>query len=112
MIRRIGPPLDAPKFIIEEVTDPIELERNRCQHEQAVRNMDWLCGHWDELLPAAWGKYVAVAAQQAFVADTFDDAYEKALACHPDEKGILVQFVSPVKGARVYASRRDVGPMS
>ena len=47
-----------------------EEHSHRRQHEQAVRNMDWLGGHWGELLPQALDKFIAIAGQQAFIAAT------------------------------------------
>jgi hypothetical protein len=111
MIRRVGPPLNENGFIIEEVTDPDELERGRRQHEQALRNMDWLEAHWDDLLPGVLGKFVAVAGQQAFVADTSVEARAKAVAAHPEDKGVLVQYVRPEKGLLIYANRWKVAPV-
>jgi hypothetical protein len=109
MIRVVGPPLKEKPSLIEDVVDPVELERGQRQHEQALRNLDWLSSHWHVLLPGALGKFVAVAGQQAFVADTSDDAYALAVAAHPEDKGMLIQYVSPEKGDRIYANRRALG---
>ena len=59
-----------PKFVIEQVTDPAEIARHRTQHERAGRNSDWLQAHWAYLLPQVRGRFVAVAGQEAFIADT------------------------------------------
>jgi hypothetical protein len=111
MIRRIGPPPDENPFVIEEVTDPVEIAASRRGHEQAVRNMNWLAAHWADLLPGALGKVVAVAGQQAFVADTSDEACALARTAHPEDGGLLVQYVSPLRGPRIYGNLRTVAPM-
>ena len=97
---------------IEEMTDPVEVERVLRQHEQAERNSDWLHSHWDELLPAALGKFVAVAGQEAFVADDSSAAYARAVAAHPDDKGVIVHYVRPEKGPRIYAHSRPLARVS
>ena len=93
---------------IEEITDPEEIAR-RCETRLAFRaNSNWLHSHWDMVLPQAIGKYVAVAGQEAFISDTWQEAERMALAAHPGEKGIYVRFVNPNKGMRFYGHRRIV----
>jgi hypothetical protein len=53
----------------EPPTGP-EAEAVRARQERARRNSQWLQTHWQELLPRALGKFVAVAGEEAFVADT------------------------------------------
>src|SRR5216683_2282899 len=111
MIRVVGPPMPEKRLIIEEVTDPVENAEALRRHEQAVQNMRWLAAHWGDLLPGALGKHVAVAGQQAFVADTSQEACALARAAHPDDGGMLVQYISPLKGSRIYGNWRTVVPM-
>jgi hypothetical protein len=92
-----------PKFVIEEVTDPEEIARARAQREQAGRNSAWLQKHWPELLPAARGKFIAVAGQEAFIADSAEEAWAMAKAAHPDDDGAIDQHVRPERGPRIYA---------
>jgi hypothetical protein len=93
------------RFTIEEVTDPAEVARFRAQGEQAQRNSDWLQAHWPDLLPQALGRFVAVAGQEAFLADTPTAARALAVAAHPEDRGVLVQYVRPEKGPRIYGNR-------
>jgi hypothetical protein len=95
-----------PQCGIEEVTDPDEIARIREQHECASRNSDWLQAHWPDLLPQARGRHVAVAGQEAFIADTAEEAWAMAKAAHPDDTGALLQYVIPHPGPRIYADRR------
>jgi hypothetical protein len=103
-----------PQITIEEVNDPVEVERYREQREQFQRNSDWVQAHWPELLPQARGKFLAVAGQEPFLADTAAEAWALAVAKHPQEKGILLQYVLPSHGPRFYGSRlcssAGVGP--
>jgi hypothetical protein len=94
-----------PQFVIEEVTDPVEVERFRAFMAKARRNSDWLQGHWPDLLPQALGRFVAVAGQEAFIADTAEEAEARATAAHPEDEGVVVQYVLPHKGPRIYAHR-------
>ena len=97
-----GGPVE-PKFVIEEVTDPAEIDRHKAQRERARRNRDWLQTHWSELLPDARGKFVAVAGQEAFIADTPEEAWAMAKKAHPDDDGAIDQHVRPEPGPRIYA---------
>jgi len=93
-------------FVIEEVTDPDEIARFQAQDERARLNGEWVQEHWSELLPSACGRFVAIAGQEAFIADTPRGAREQAKAAHPDDDGVFVQYVRPERGPRIYAHPR------
>jgi hypothetical protein len=97
--------MNEPKLVFEENNDPIHYEKVRAQHERALLNCDWLAAHWPELLPAARGRFVAVAGQQAFVADTSAEAWSLAKAAHPKDDGAIMQFVRRDTSPRIYANR-------
>jgi hypothetical protein len=42
-------------------------------------------------LPQAYGKFVAVAGQEAFIADLPGEARKMAKAAHPDHDGVISQ---------------------
>lgn len=88
-----------PKFIIEEVTDPQEIARAKAQDERHRRNTDWLQTHWADVLPQARGKFLAVAGQEPFIADTPEEAWVDAT--HPEDDGATVRYVRPEKGPRI-----------
>jgi len=88
-----------------EVTDPEWIARHRKQDERHKRNLQWLQAHWTEL-PHSRGRYVAVADQQAFVADTAEVAWDWARSQHPNDDGAVVMFVPRDQGWRIYAHRR------
>ncbi len=94
-----------PQFIIEEINDPAEVARCRAQDERARRNSEWLQAHWGDLLPQARGKFLAVAGQEAFLADTPEEAWAWAARAHPEDDGALVQYVRTGTGPRIYANR-------
>jgi hypothetical protein len=57
------------------------------------------------LLPRAYGKFLAVAGQEAFLADTPEEAWALARAAHPDDDGAFSRYVRPPGGPRIYANR-------
>jgi hypothetical protein len=95
-----------PQVTMEEINDPVAIARCRSQDEHAKRNNHWLQAHWTMLLPQASGKFVAVAGQEAFIADTAGQAWRMARAAHPEDHGIISQYVFPGRGPRIYAYRR------
>src|SRR5271170_3310845 len=95
-----------PQFVIDEVTDPAAIARFRAQDERHKRNSDWLQAHWGDLLPQARGKFVAVAGQEAHIADTAEAAWAWAAQSHADDNGAIVRYVHQNPGPRIYAYRR------
>jgi hypothetical protein len=96
------------EIIMESVDDPVEAQRIREQIERGWRNAEWLSNHWADLLPQARGRFVAVAGQEAHVADSIEQAWAWAKTAHPEDDGALVQYVRPEQGPRIYANRRQV----
>jgi hypothetical protein len=92
-------------FIIEEMTDPEQIARSQAQFGNTRRNLEWLESHWDDILPRARGRHLAVAGQQAFIADTPEEAWAMATAAHPDDNGALLQYIRSERGPRIYANR-------
>jgi hypothetical protein len=97
--------MSKPKFILEDVTDPAEIARFRAQDERHRRNTEWLEAHWPDLLPQARGKHLAVAGQEAFLADTAEQAWAWTKAAHPEDNGAFVRYVFPTEAPRIYAHR-------
>jgi hypothetical protein len=97
--------VSSSRFIIEEVTDPEEIARARAQDEHARRNDEWLQAHWPEIVPKARGRFLAVAGQEAFIADTWEEAWAMAKSAHPDDDGAHLQYVIKERGPRIYAHR-------
>ena len=96
---------EEPKIVIEVITDPEQIARSKAMDEQFKRNLDWLQSHWGDVLPQARGKFVAVAGQQTFVADTAKEAWAWCDNTHPEDKGPWVTFVPATLGPRIYANR-------
>ena len=85
--------------------DPVETERRRSQMERARRNSDWLQSHWAELLPQARGKFLAVAGEEGFIADTPEEAWAWTRQAHAEDDGAMVQYVRADTNPRIYAHR-------
>lgn len=96
-------------LVIEEVNDANEVVRSREQSERHRGNVEWLQSHWGDVLPQAQGKFLAVANQEAYIAETPQEAWQWAAANHPSDNGALVRFVRQEKGPRIYASRWLLG---
>src|SRR5262245_61716232 len=99
------------KMTIEEVTTREAIETARERAEQGVRNADWLESHWQDLLPGARGKFVAVAGGEGIVAETVQAAWKWIDENHAADGGAFVQYVPSVEGPRLYANRRHVAHM-
>ena len=82
-----------------------EAEVIRARQERARRNSQWLQAHWDQLLPQALGRFVAVAGEDAFIADTPQQAWAWAAEKHPQDDTATVQYVNPHIGPKIYANR-------
>ncbi len=82
-----------------------EAEVIRARQERSRRNSEWLQTHWDQLLPEAFGKFVAVAGEEAFIADTPQQAWAWAGEKHPEDDSATVQYVNPHRGPKIYANR-------
>lgn len=98
-----GAGIQQPKFVIEEVDDPDKVARYKAQDARARLNRDWLQANWPNLLPAARGRFIAVAGQEAFIADSAEEAWAMAKAAHPDDDGVIDQYVRPEPGPRIYS---------
>lgn len=104
MITHEGPSLSSPAIDFPEVSQA-EREKALARQARAKRNSDWLQAHWAELLPQACGKFVAVAGEEAFIADTPEAAWAWAEQKHPEDDTAVVQYLNPEPGVRIYAHR-------
>jgi hypothetical protein len=100
-----------PTLVLEVIDDPAIAESIRAQIERGRRNLKWLSSHWDEVLPQARGRFVAVAGQETHVSDTPEEAWAWAKRFHPEDDGALVQYVRPEGGPRIYAHRGHLAQM-
>jgi hypothetical protein len=90
---------------IEVSKDPDELERLRPQIAAYDRNSKWLQANIKELAKHR-GRFFCVAEAELFIADTSKDATAKARAKYPDALGLIVRYILPHIGPRIYAHCR------
>lgn len=88
------------KMVVEEVDDPQKLARFRYGQVRFEANRDWLESHWQDVLPQAAGRFLAVAGQEAFVTDSIDAAWKWVEEHHSDDEGAFVRFVRSQQGPR------------
>lgn len=99
----VTPPDAMPYEVIDD--DPATRAENLARHQRAMRNGQYLSDHWADVLPQARGKYVAVANEQLFVADTAEEAWAWVRRTAP-EGGGLVEYVRKATGPVNYGNRR------
>lgn len=92
------------KIVMEEVADPQEVAMARSQFAQAELNSAWLQEHAAEIYTRHRGKFIVVAGEELFVADTPEEATALAKARHPSDAGRIIRYIYPTKLARVYAN--------
>ena len=90
---------------IEQFADSDGETRRQHHRASAQQNWDWLEAHWSDLVPRAYGRFLAVARQVVFLADTLDAAIEWVRTVHPDDTGHIVEYVWPPQGPRIYSGR-------
>jgi hypothetical protein len=90
---------------MEEVTDPEELARARQQDERFQRNLAWMKAHASEVYSGHRGKYVCIAGEELFVAETPQQVRALANAAHPEDDGYFLQYIPREKMARIYADQ-------
>ena len=93
------------RITVESVSNEEDLTAYSAKLARARLNRDWLSSHWAELLPSARGKFVAVAGERAFLADTPEQAWKMAEEAFPNDDGAFVQYIRPVEGPRFYANQ-------
>jgi hypothetical protein len=108
---RFQPEQGELQLVVEEVADPVQVARSQAHFERFRANSAWLQGHWEGLLPHARGQFIAVAGQEAFIAETAEEAWAKAKAAHPEDDGAFGQYVLPQTGPRIYAHTWQVVAM-
>ena len=69
-------------IVMEEVTDPGELNKARVQDERFERNFAWFQAHAKEIFAQNRGKYIGIAGQRPFTSDTPDEVFDR------DEEGL------------------------
>jgi len=96
----------AQNVVMQEVTDPQELAAARARRARFDRNEAWLQAHVTEIYRQHRGKYICIAGEELFVADTSDVAYASGKSAHPEDDGRFIRYIPKEKLPRVYADQR------
>ena len=91
--------------MMEEVTDPQQLAEARARRARFDRNEAWLQTHVAEIYRCHRGKYVCIAGEELFVADTPQEIDRLVSEKYPDELA-HVRYVQREKRDRIYACQR------
>ena len=89
--------------VIEDVSDPLELEQAKAQDARFARNWTWFEAHASDIYAAHRGKCICIAGEELFVADTPQEALALAQAAHPDDNGRFTRLIPLERMARIYA---------
>jgi len=89
-------------FTLDFETDPVKNAEARNQMEQFRRNLKWMEAHATEVYSHR-GKYICIAGQELFVGDDVLEVRARAKAAHPNDQGMVCEFIPKERGARIYA---------
>ena len=92
-------------ILMEEVTDPGELQKARVQDVRFARNWAWFEAHAAEIYSTHRGKCTCVAGEELFVGDTPEEALAKAIVAHPNDDGRFTRLIPQERLARVYVDQ-------
>jgi hypothetical protein len=96
---------------MEEVTDPGMIAQARAQRERFDRNWAWFEANAAEIYKRHRGRFLAVAGQELFVADTVEEALAQARAAHPVDDGLFTRYIPRERMLRIYAHQRALAPV-
>ena|SRR5579864_778701 len=96
-------------LIMLEVTDAVEIAKTKAQRERFRKNSDWLQAHIPQVYAQYRGKFICVAGQELFVADTAPEAVASARKAHQEDDGFLLRYIPREKMERVYAHSWAMG---
>jgi hypothetical protein len=103
MIIQIGGKV--PKLTVEFGPPPADPSKILARRERGRRNDRWIQAHWGDFLPHGFGKYVAVAGEEGFLADSAPEALALARQAHPEDDSVTVHYLNPHQGPKIYAHR-------
>jgi hypothetical protein len=89
-------------MVVQEVTDPQELASARARREQFDRNVAWLQAHAAEVYARHRGRFICIAGEELFVADTAREALALGTTAHPEDQGSFVRYIPRERVPRVY----------
>jgi hypothetical protein len=100
VIKSSPTPWIAP-VVMSYVETADDLARADQQWRRLARNATWFEAHAPAIYATHRDRYVCVAGEELFVAETSDVAVAAAKAKHPDDNGRILRHIPAVKLARV-----------
>jgi hypothetical protein len=95
--------LKSSPLVMVEVTEPEENAKSEAQRDRFRKNSDWLQAHVPQVYSQHRGKFICVAGQELFVADTAPQVVATARMAHPEDDGLLLRYIPREKMERIYA---------
>lgn len=90
------------QLIMEVESDPAVCAEIAARFARCQQNMRWLRENAADAYSHR-GKYICIAGQQLFVADTAEQAICAAENAHPDDDGRFTLYIPVEKLPRIYA---------
>jgi hypothetical protein len=90
-------------LVMVEMTDPQEIAKSKAQRDRFRKNSEWLQARVPQVYAQNRGKFICVAGQELFVADTAPEAVATARRAHPENDGFLLRYIPREKIERIYA---------
>ena len=88
-----------PRVVMEEINDVDEVAKARKQRERFDQNAAWLQRHISGIYSEHRGKFICIAGEELFVADTVKEAITQASVAHPDDDGWFTRYIPEEKVA-------------
>lgn len=101
MVIKQSNPAVQPEITMRIVTDPVEIATNRARWEKSERNSAWFEKRSGDIFDQNPGKYICVAGEELFVADSALEAKALGRAAHPDDDGSFVLRIPRERTIRV-----------
>jgi hypothetical protein len=111
MIRSINLSPSNPIEMEEVILTPAELAKENERWQRYECNAAWLQTHAHEVYSQNRGKYICIAGQELFVADSVPEVVELAKQAHPEDDGRYLRYIPREKIPRIYANQRQMVPM-
>jgi hypothetical protein len=93
MIRSINLSPSNPIEMEEVILTPAELAKVNERWQRYDRNAAWLQAHAHDVYSQNRGKYICIAGQELFVADSVQEVLKLANQAHPEDDGRYLRYV-------------------
>lgn len=106
MIKAPHTPWQKPTVGLYVETDPEEMAHFENDWQKLERNAAWLDAHAGEIYREHRDRFICVAGEELFVAETPEQVLAEAKAKHPDDNGRLVRYIPKQRRTNVASISR------